>query len=395
MALSSLGEPGLLLWDNWSRQSDKWQPGVCSKKWQGFRSGDPADRYTLSWKSIIRWARQDNPGMARMPLAPEEGIRPSHYIQAAEAAGWQFRMNETTWDVEINGLSLSSPIWDVLMTNFREHGYKNETVARQAVTTVAMQPGNRYHPVRDYLNGLTWDGEDHMGKLASYFTDKHGMFPRWFRYWMIGAVARAFEKHGTQNRTLILDGAQNLGKSFFVRWLASPLPALYVDSAIDPSNKDYHIRAMGNWIWEVAELGATVRRSDREALKSFLTMERTTVRKPYARQDMQGVVLMASFIGTINNEAGFLEDPTGLRRFMVCTLESINWSYSKDVDINQLWGQAKALYDAGEPWKLTSEDYVLSEKISAEYETEDVLENSPPDVLRNRPQSDGLVHSDC
>jgi hypothetical protein len=56
---------------------------------------------------------------------------------------------------------------------------------------------------------------------------------------------------------------------------------------------------------------------------------------------------LASFIGTLNNEAGFLLDRTGNRRFLVCTLTAIDWGYGERVDVHQVWAQAAHLYHSG------------------------------------------------
>ena len=121
----------------------------------------------------------------------------------------------------------------------------------------------------------------------------------------MGAVARAYQK--TQSRLLILDGEQGIGKSHFVRWLAAPVKRddLYIEGPINPDDKDSLVRLMTVWLWEVAELGGTTRKSDREALKHFLSQEQVTVRRPYGRYDLVKPALSA-FIGTVNNEAGIL-----------------------------------------------------------------------------------------
>ena len=74
-----------------------------------------------------------------------------------------------------------------------------------------------------------------------------------------------------QNPMLVLDGDQDIGKSTFCKFLASPLPELFVEDAIHPDDKEHHRYLATKWIWEVAELGATTRRQDQEAIKSFLT----------------------------------------------------------------------------------------------------------------------------
>jgi predicted P-loop ATPase len=177
---------------------------------------------------------------------------------------------------------------------------------------------------------------------------------------------------GQRNRVLVLDGRQSIGKSYFVRWLASPLPAHYHEGAIVPEDKDCRLRAASTWIWEVAEFGSTTRRADREALKFFLSRQWVRERKPYGRRDISKPAL-ASFIGTLNDEAGFLSDPTGSQRFMCCTLTSIDWDYSKELDINKVWGQAVALWRAGEPWELTPEELAKVSEINANYEITDPL----------------------
>lgn len=123
----------------------------------------------------------------------------------------------------------------------------------------------------------------------------------------------------------------------------------------------------------MAELGATTRRADREALKDFITTRTVTVRKSFGRHDTTKPAL-ASLIGTINNESGFLNDPTGSRRFLVVTVKEIDWDYS-DLDPHQVWAQAHALYQAGESGRLTKAERALQQTLNAGYEVDDPLED--------------------
>ena len=235
---------------------------------------------------------------------------------------------------------------------------------------VAAAYKNRYHPVREYLSGLSYDGGQYIQELATYFQDTRDVFPLWLRKWLIGAVAKVFA--GAQNPMLVLDGGQNLGKSTFAKWLASPLSRYFVEAPIEPDNKDDLIKLMNKWVWEVKELGSTMRRADQEALKSFLTLEEVTVRAPYARYPIQKPA-MASFIGTVNNAGGILNDPTGSRRFHVCKLSQINWDYI-NLDINRIWAEAVAAYLANEPVQLSPGEVELRDEINEEYQVEDVVE---------------------
>ena len=369
MALSGLGKSGLVLWDNWSKESEKYIPGECAKKWETFT---PNDGITLG--SLIHWAREDRKKATKLIPHPPKGlIKPSDYERALTTLGYKFRMNEANYDVEVNGIRMSDPLEAVIHCGLRENEYIGKDAARDTWLKLAFE--NRYHPVLEYLNSLTWDGGDHISILASYFIDTHGVFPLWLKRWLIGAIARVEkEPRGQQNRMLVLDGKQNIGKSWFVRWLGSQVPGLHIESPINPEDKDSWIRLMSKWIWEVAELGATTRKSDRESLKHFISTENVTVRKSYGRHDTERPAL-ASFIGTINNEAGFLSDPTGSRRFMVCTLKEINWDYDNEVDVGQVWAQAYYLLKSGEDWHLSAEEAEMAAEINAEYEVENPLED--------------------
>ncbi|HEU4984619.1 MAG TPA: VapE domain-containing protein, partial [Nitrososphaera sp.] len=96
-------------------------------------------------------------------------------------------------------------------------------------------------------------------------------------------------------------------------------------------------------------LDATTRRADVSALKDIITKRDVTVRKAYGQYDTTKPAL-ASFIGTVNDSTGFLTDDTGNRRFLVASIDSIDWSYQQ-LDRDQLWAEALAAYRSGVPWQ--------------------------------------------
>lgn len=295
------------------------------------------------------------------------------YIAALERLGYTFRMNICNDMIEVNQEPMSDPIRSKIRSQLRDVGYDRVNIAEDAWVACAFD--NSYHPVRDYLAGLKWDGKDTMGELVSHIQDDRHFLPVFLRRWLIGAVARAFEPNSTQNRLLALDGDQGIGKSFFVRWLAAPIgrPETFIEGPINPDDKDSLIRLMSCWIWEVSEIGSTTRRADREALKYFLSIQRVTARKPYGHYDIVKPAL-SSFIGTVNSVGGFLNDPTGYRRFMSAKVSLIDWNYTS-LDANQVWAQAKALYDQGEPWDLIGEELRMAKESNIRYEIDDPLED--------------------
>jgi len=297
--------------------------------------------------------------------------RSSDYIDQMSLMGYDVRMNELDDTIEVNQEPITDAVEATIRSKFRDRGMGKELGAiKDAYTRYAYQ--SSYHPIREYLEGLEYDGGDHIYRLSLYFDDKQDVFGLWLRKWLIGAVAKAFSP--AQNPMLVLDGPQNVGKSYFAYWLGRAMPKYFMEGPIQPENKDFVIRLANKWIWEVSELGATTRKADREALKAFITQENVVARKPYGRHDINKPAL-ASLIGTINNEAGFLNDPTGSRRFMVCTLTEIDRRYSTEIDVHQVWAEAYHHWKSGERWQLTDAERKRQYEINRQYEEEEPLES--------------------
>lgn len=300
-------------------------------------------------------------------------IKTAHYLRELKTLGYEFRQNLCDDGIEVIHADgrverLTDGLFAHIYRQMADKGYRGQEEVSSCISASAYL--RRYHPVRDYLDSLSYDGGDYISELATYLTDAHGVMHLWLRKWLIGVVAKTYT--GAQNPMLVLDGPQNIGKSSFARWLASPLPNHFVESPINPENKDHLVMLISKWIWEVMELGGTMRKADQEALKGFLTLQEVNVRAPYARYPIQKPAL-ASFIGTVNNAGGILNDPTGSRRFLIVKLTHIDWNYSQ-LDINRVWSEAVAAYHAGEPWTLAPDEIKRRDEINEEYQIDDVIE---------------------
>ena len=293
-------------------------------------------------------------------------------VAVLKKQGFTFRINELNDQLEVNGRPISDVVEAILRHELRKYGFKVNPALDEIITYADR---NRYHPIRDYLNGLKYDGGSHIETLASYFTNPDGCFYEWLRKWLIGAVRRVLHP-GAQNRVLVLEGPQNKGKSKFVEWLCpDPLKSHFRTGPVDPANKDHKIALFETWIWEIAELGSTTRKADREALKQHLTIEHVAERLPYGKYPVHKPAL-TSFIGTLNDEGGVLSDPTGNRRFMFCKITDIDWQgYTQAVNVDDIWAEAVMLYLAGESADLSPEQSELAANQNAKYEVEDPLEN--------------------
>jgi len=288
--------------------------------------------------------------------------------------GYDIRLNLAGNKIEVNDETMTDFIMANIRNDMKDAGFTKSEIIEDCVMSTAKE--REFHPVREYLDGLEWNGRQNIRKLSGYIQAvNEPIWPTLLRKWLIGSIMRALD--GSQNPMLVLDGPQGCGKSLFSKWLC-PDKKYFREGPIDPDSRDDKIAAAEIWIWEVAELGSTTRRSDVDALKNFLTTETFTARAPYGRNNLQ-YKAMASYIGTINDVAGFLNDATGARRYWVIGVDGINWKYSDDVDRDQVWAEAYEAYKSGETNELTEAERATVESIAAEYQ----VINSVEEIIKD------------
>lgn len=305
---------------------------------------------------------------------------------AIESLGHNFRLNVLEDEIEVDGKRLDDTFMSEVYLLMEDKKFRRNQVD-DAVNILARR--NSYHPVKDYLLNLQWDGEDHLTKFLKYIRDdgreivypdgsSTPLYKALFKRWMIGCVARALDgdnedafKH--QTPVIVLMGAQGKGKSSMIRWLASGIGYRYHrEGPINPHDINHIRSAVKVWIWEISELGSSLRRSDRDAFKSFITQEWHTYKKPYAKYDIVKPAL-CNFAGTLNPDSGFLDDPTGHRRFLPIAIEDIDHGYADKVDVNQLWAQIVAMYMMNESPELSSFEKEAMKEVYEENEIENPL----------------------
>lgn len=218
----------------------------------------------------------------------------------------------------------------------------------QDATTIAFEK-RAYHPVRNYLNSLKWDGTSRCERLlVEYLGAPDTAYTHELtRKTLVAAVKRIFEPGCKFDYMLTLIGEQGIGKSLLFNVLAGEW---FSDSLSDVRGKEAFEALDGVWIMEMAELSA-LRKSDREAVKNFITKQTDTYRKAYAR-NVSVNKRQCIFIGT-TNDYEFLNDATGGRRFWV--METNPEMATKTVwdDLtaeirDQIWAEAMEYYKLGE-----------------------------------------------
>jgi predicted P-loop ATPase len=224
-------------------------------------------------------------------------------------------------------------------------------IAGQAVQTAARD--HPFHPVRAYLESLTWDGVERLDHwLSIYIGAEDTEYSRAVgSRWMISAVARIFRPGAKADCCLILEGPQGIRKSTALRTLAGEY---FTDELADLGTKDAAMQTRGVWIIELSELDS-LSHSEVARIKAFMSRTTDRFRPPYGMRLVESP-RQCVFAGTVNHST-YLRDETGGRRFwpVACGRIDID-ALARDRD--QLWAEAKARFDAGAPWWLESAELV-------------------------------------
>ena len=256
----------------------------------------------------------------------------------------------------------NSPMTDTDMKYIRlyleeTYGLTSEKKIQDAADLAANE--NSYHPVREYLNSLTWDGTGRVRFCLRHFlgadTDQYTYEA--LRLFLLGAIHRAFFPGCKFEVMLCLVGGQGAGKSTFFRLLAVK-DEWFSDDLRKLDDDNVYRKLQGHWIIEMSEMIATANAKSIEEIKSFLSRQKEVYKIPYethpADRPRQCV------FGGTSNALDFLPlDRSGNRRFIpiqVCPEQAethiLEDEAASRAYLNQVWAEAMEIYKSGR-WKLT------------------------------------------
>lgn len=131
----------------------------------------------------------------------------SERIDIVKPMGWQ-RSGPTLTDTDMM----------YILRRMEKYGLYSEKRVSAAIRIVANE--NHYHPIRDYLNDLKWDGTERISHALHRFLGaaEDELTAEALKIFLLGAIKRVFHPGCKFEMMLCLVGGQGAGKSSFF-WL--------------------------------------------------------------------------------------------------------------------------------------------------------------------------------
>ena len=222
-----------------------------------------------------------------------------------------------------------------------------------------------YNPIKEYFKSLEgkYSGVSHIEKLCGYlkardYGDKEdGYYQKrliyTFRKWIVACVACAMGIKENDAIFVVVNNEEGIGKSTLLEFLVPEMLKGYYSK----SQKDMNYPDMftSNLLINFDEMiGLT--RSTAEEFKNILSSRHINVSKRFTTTKQR----YASTCGTSNKDAehgGFLIPDMGTRRFAINHIDSIDWEYNKQVEIDQIWAEAVMLLSQDFQYTWNPEDF--------------------------------------
>jgi hypothetical protein len=227
---------------------------------------------------------------------------------------------------------------------------------------------NRFHPVKNYLDGLEWDGVERIDEwLIAHAGAPDTPFVRAVSRIVLIAAVRRIRRPGCKfDEMLVLESPEGKNKSTAFAVLASD-EWFSDDAPLNAAAREVIERIRGRWIVECADLSGMTR-AEIEDLKAFLSRREDAAALKYDPETTKRK-RSCIFVGTTNRTSYLISD-TGNRRFWPVPITQINIDTLR-TDRDQLWAEAAYFEARGESIRL---DPSLYDEARAEQEARRIVD---------------------
>ena len=235
---------------------------------------------------------------------------------------------------------------DTDITRFREtlerrKGFKSLAMTELRAATDLVAEENEIDSAIEWAATLKWDGVPRIdGALVRYWgAEDCDYTTACSRYLFTALAARCIAPGSKADMIVVLEGAQGIGKGASLKALA-PLENSHVEVSLHTKGADLARLVAGKLIVELSELSG-LSKADRETIKAWVTQTNDEWVPKY-KERSQIRPRRYVLVGT-TNETEYLDDPTGLRRWLPVHVESIDLAALRR-DRDQLWAEALQLF---------------------------------------------------
>jgi len=231
----------------------------------------------------------------------------------------------------------------------RNYGLKSEKNINKAISIIASENG--YHPIKQYLESLEWDGEERIKHAMTKYlgVDEDEYSESLLKLLLTAAIKRIYEPGCKYDIMVCAVGGQGAGKSTFFRFLALN-DEWFSDDLKKIDDEQVYRKMQGHWIIEMSEMLGTVNAKSVEEIKSFLSRTKETYKIPYETHP-EDRPRQCVFVGTSNDLQFLPFDMTGNRRFAPIMVhpEKVEKHILEDEAeareyLVQVWAEAMVLY---------------------------------------------------
>lgn len=299
-----------------------------------------------------------------------ENVIGEDFLRFDDFAQREFWAQDVPWDIEAGQQRSAGTQDEIKLKGWLIEEWGVECSVNMLTETLAWFSGqNHFHPVKDYLEELEWDGVERISTAFEVYLGvkmQKAYVRAVSRKFFLALIARVYQPGCKFDHLPVLEGKQGIGKSTFGRILVGD--KWFMDGLPDLADKDAALNLTGIWLCEMSEL-SSLYRSQLEVAKAFITRQVDKVRPPYGARRVE-LPRQTVFLGT-TNDRDYLVDETGNRRFWPVLIRGCDFQ-KLERDREQLLAEAYWCYRTEmEPLYLQGEALRLAEAIQESRRVDD------------------------
>jgi len=395
-------DEGLIMWNKWSKRDprpDKYK-GLyeLEQKWNSFKSNleNPITFATIIYKTnnnlpvdngvkfraIYREKWQDTKGKYQTPIFTKANFK---ILLEEYKIDIRFDVIKKAVEIIINGVKVIDINHGITEIKFlcKLNGMESNPV-NEAVALIGNQ--NTYNSWKDWVCSIPWDGIKRFGefcKTVKVSPDMERVRDLYLKKWFLQLINVTCLNDGEEGKVarmiLIFQGRQYSGKT---SWFRALVPASHNDfvtegTSLKISDSMAILRCIQHVIVELGEINSTMKKSDNDELKNFLSSTKDTLNIKYVAYPVT-YRRRTVFFGSVN-ENEFLQDQTDNTRFLC--LPILDCDYKHNIDMQQVYAELLEMTKTDNDYFLSPSDLEVQQKMNCFFKSISVIEEKFQEIF--------------